>query len=79
MDEQGERHRKSIKGNYKYDKLSYVAGYVEWNDKILIPKWCPLEDKKEPEWKEYDNPLRGDMDAQSWGDDIPEPRREMGG
>ena len=25
-----------------------IAGYVEWNDKIDIPEWCPiLERKKE--------------------------------
>ena len=76
--QEAERARQQIiQGQAK--NLRYVAGYVEWTDKTPIPKWCLLEDKKKPEWKEYDNPVRGDMDPQSWGDDIPEPRREMGG
>ena len=79
MDAEGERHRKGIKGSRSLEKLSYVAGYVEWHDKTEIPDWCPLPNAAGYEWKEYDNPVRGDMDPQSWGDDTPEPRREMGG
>jgi len=72
---------KLLPGDTEDNKNKKIAGGVEWHEesKIPIPGWCPLEDKKDPEWKEYDNPVRGDMDPQSWGDDIPEPRREMGG
>lgn len=82
MDEKGEGNRKSIKKTKGLKKLSYIAGYVEWTDKTPIPEFCPLPNAAEhvaSEWKDYDNPVRGDMDPQSWGDDIPEPRTGMGG
>ena len=28
-------------GNVK--SIRYVAGYVEWNDKIPLPEWCPCK------------------------------------
>jgi hypothetical protein len=72
---------KLLPGDGEKNKNKKISGAVEWHEenKIPIPDWCPLDDKKDPEWKDYDNPVRGDMDPQSWGDDIPEPRREMGG
>ena len=43
--ETAEVHRQSILSQFqKHDrvvKLRYIAGYVEWNDKTPIPKWCP--------------------------------------
>ena len=41
-DKEGEVARLQIKKMGEYEKLSYVAGYVEWNDKIDIPNECPL-------------------------------------
>lgn len=41
--EEGEITRLSIKKEYKLDRLRYIMGYVEWNDKIPIPEWCPCK------------------------------------
>lgn len=46
MDEKGEEVRKSLKGTPKTEVVSYIAGYVEWNDETPIPEFCPLEDKE---------------------------------
>jgi hypothetical protein len=32
-----------IKRDQKLSKLRYIAGYVEWTDKIAIPEWCPCK------------------------------------
>lgn len=38
-----EKLRKQIKTNMFLLKLRHIAGYVEWNDKINIPEWCPIK------------------------------------
>jgi len=32
-----------------HEDVPKIAGYVEWNDKVPVPKWCPMrvERKKE--------------------------------
>lgn len=42
-DSEDEYRRKFIKEDRKFQKLSYVAGYVEWHDKMSIPDWCPIK------------------------------------
>lgn len=42
-DEEGEHRRKSLKDQLDLKKLSYVAGYVEWNDEIDVPDECPIK------------------------------------
>jgi hypothetical protein len=44
--QEDERRRIFIKQDRNFKKLSYVAGYVEWRDKIPIPDWCPLRVKE---------------------------------
>ena len=39
---EAEEARKRLIANGKPENLRYVAGYVEWNDKTPIPKWCEL-------------------------------------
>ena len=41
-DMHGEKRRKDLKEQLNLEKLSYVAGYVEWNDEIDIPNECPI-------------------------------------
>ena len=48
-DSEGERRRKVIKKDHGFEKLSYIAGYVEWSDKINIPDFCPIKIKDENE------------------------------
>jgi len=48
-DSTGECRRTNIKEQYKLDKLSFVAGYVEWRDKPEIPNECPIKLDKDPE------------------------------
>lgn len=43
--EEAEKHRQSIKKYDGVEKLRYIAGYVEWNDKTPIPAWCPCKVK----------------------------------
>lgn len=75
---------KLLPGDGEKNKNKKIAGGVEWHEesKIPIPDWCPLEDKKE-EWKKYDNPIRGTMDPEAWGDEPDKWGRpgwgEMGG
>lgn len=38
-----EEERLSVKKSFKLETLSYVAGYVEWNDFIPVPDWCPIK------------------------------------
>ena len=38
-----EEVRLFIKKDRKLPKLRYISGYVEWNDKIPIPEWCPCK------------------------------------
>jgi hypothetical protein len=40
---EAEEHRQDIKKYSGYDKLKYIAGYVEWHDKTPIPDWCPCK------------------------------------
>jgi hypothetical protein len=44
--ESSEAERLSIKKYSKLLKLRYIAGYVEWHDKIKIPEWCPCRINK---------------------------------
>jgi len=41
--EDDEKIRLSIKKNDNLNKLRYVAGYVEWYNKVPIPDWCPAK------------------------------------
>lgn len=41
--EEIEKHRLFIKKDNNLPRLKYIAGYVEWNDKTPIPKWCPCK------------------------------------
>jgi len=41
--EDAEIARLFIKKDSKLPKLRYISGYVEWNDKIPIPDWCPCK------------------------------------
>lgn len=41
-----EEVRLAIKASNVLPKLRYIAGYVEWNDKIAIPEWCPYKIKE---------------------------------
>lgn len=45
-DPDSEKRRLFYKGHWDCKKFSYVAGYVEWNDKIKIPDWCPIKVKE---------------------------------
>ena len=45
-DDEGEETRLHINKDGNYDKLSYVAGYVEWRDEIPIPDVCPIKLKE---------------------------------
>ena len=47
IDEEGEERRKLLKGGSRSKVISYIAGYVEWTDKIEIPEFCPLPYIKE--------------------------------
>ena len=47
LSESGENTRKFIKKDMNFKSLSYVAGYVEWNDKTPIPEFCPLPEINE--------------------------------
>ena len=40
---EGEERRVQIMERRDYKNLAYVAGYVEWNDKIPIPESCPIK------------------------------------
>jgi len=37
-----------------HTKFAKVAGYVEWNDKIEIPEWCPIVSIKYRKEKELE-------------------------
>jgi hypothetical protein len=41
-----EETRLFLKEDCRLDKLRYIAGYVEWTDKISIPEWCPCKINK---------------------------------
>ena len=41
--DEAEKARTKLKDVYKLSKLRYIAGYVEWHDKIQIPEWCPCK------------------------------------